>query len=176
MTAQEQDIVYELRHNPDKGFRLLMDRYMQPVYWHVRRLVVSHCDAQDAVQEAFVRVFRSFDRFDDKHSLSAWIYKIATNEALRIIGRRKESISLEQDEVRQMQADQYVDFSNTEAVKFQRAIQSLPTKQQIVFTLRYYDELEYSEIAEIADCSLSAAKANYSIAKGKITDFFNTHD
>lgn len=83
-----------------------MDRYMRPVYWHVRRLVVTHDDARDATQEALVRVFRSFDRFDEKCSLSAWIYKIATNEALRIIGRRKETVSLDAEEVRQMQEEQ----------------------------------------------------------------------
>lgn len=179
MTAKDKDIILALKNHPDKGFRLLMSAYKEPVYWHIRRLVVLHADAQDAAQETFVRIFRSFGRFDENGSLAAWIYRIATNEALRILSRYPEerlSLNPEDAVVSGMMADTYVDYGDLETVKLQNAILSLPTKQQIAFNLRYYDELDYGEIAAITGSTVSAAKANYHIAKDKIIQYMNSHD
>ena len=164
---------------PEKGFRLLMAKYKDAVYWHIRRLVVYHEDAQDATQETFVRIFRSLSDFKGKSSLRSWIFRIATNEAMRIIERRREErMSLDDvsEEVNRLMADEYVDYSDLEAVKLQKAILSLPTKQQLVFNLRYYDELGYDEIAEIAGSTPDSAKSNYHIAKDKIIKYMNSHD
>lgn len=140
---------------------------------------MEHADAQDAVQETFVRIFRSWEQFDESGSLSAWIFRIATNEALRILSRRhEEQFSLDSDitVACRVPADAYVDYSDLESVKLQNAILSLPTKQQVVFNLRYYDELSYDEIAQIVDSTASAAKANYHIAKDKIMQYMDSHD
>ncbi len=179
MTIDDKDIIRAIREKSETGFRLLMQKYKQPVYWHIRRLVVAHDDAQDATQEAFIRIFRSFDKFRDDNSFRAWIFRIATNEALRLIGSRKqEQVSLEDDgdKANRIMADNYVDYSDLEAVKLQKAILSLPAKQQAAFNLRYYDELSYEEIAEATGTTPSAVKANFHIAKEKIIKYMNSND
>ncbi len=179
MTIDDKDIIRAIREKSETGFRLLMQKYKQPVYWHIRRLVVAHDDAQDATQEAFIRIFRSFDKFRDDKSFRAWIFRIATNEALRLIGSRKqEQVSLEDDgdKANRIMADNYVDYSDLEAVKLQKAILSLPAKQQAAFNLRYYDELSYEEIAEATGTTPSAVKANFHIAKEKIIKYMNSND
>ncbi len=167
-----------MRSSPQDGIRLLMDKYKAAVYWHIRRLVVSHDDAQDAAQEAFVRAYRSFDQLKDGNTLRGWLFRIATNEALRIIERRRATLSLDDDESRseQILAGEYVDYTDLEGVKLQRAILSLPEKQQIAFNLRYYDELSFAEIAETTHSTEGAVKANFHIAKTKIVNYMNTND
>lgn len=179
MITDDKDVLRALKENPEAGFRLLMARYKEAVYWHIRRLVVSHADAQDATQETFVRIFRSFGGFKGDNSFTAWIYRIATNEALRLLNRHKEEqCSLDSIEagIGSLMADEYVDYSDLEAVKLQKAILSLPTKQQVTFNLRYYDELGYDEIAEITGSTAVNAKANYHIAKDKIVRYMNSND
>lgn len=179
MTIEDKDIVRAIREEPGQGFRLLMQKYKQPVYWHIRRLVVAHDDAQDATQEAFVRVFRSFDTFRDDKSFRSWIFRIATNEAFRMIDSRKQDqVSLEEDEgvAARIMADDYVDYTDLEAVKLQKAILSLQPKQQATFNLRYYDELGFEEIAEATGSTPSAAKTNFHLAKEKIIRYMNTND
>ena len=170
----DADIVSALKKDAESGFRLLM-----AIYWHIRRLVVSHDDAQDAVQETFVRIFRSFRQFKGDCPFCVWIYRIATNEALRILERRKdERLSLDDPEAgtSSLMADEYVDYSDLEAVKLQKAILSLPTKQQLAFNLRYYDELGYDEIAAITNSTAANVKSNYHIAKEKIIKYMNSTD
>ena len=176
---EDKDIIRAIREKSETGFRLLMQKYKQPVYWHIRRLVVAHDDAQDATQEAFIRIFRSFDNFRDANSFRGWIFRIATNEALRLIGSRKQGqVSLEDDEdgANRIVADNYVDYTDLEAVKLQKAIHTLPTKQQAAFNLRYYDELSYEEIAEATGSTASAVKVNFHIAKEKIIKYMNSND
>lgn len=179
MIIDDKTIIQAVREKSEIGFRLLMRKYKQPIYWHIRRLVVSHDDAQDATQEAFIRIFRSFDKFRDDNSFRGWIFRIATNEALRLIDARKQDqVSLEEDEngANRIMADNYVDYSDLEAVKLQKAILSLPAKQQAAFNLRYYDELSYEEIAEAAGSTPSAVKMNFHIAKEKIVKYMNASD
>lgn len=166
-----------MKENSESGFRLLMAKYKEPVYWHIRRLVISHTDAQDVAQETFIRVFRSFSQFRGESSFTAWIYRIATNEALRLLNSHKEErCSLDGADITTLMADDYVDYTDLEAVKLQKAILSLPAKQQVTFNLRYYDELEYDEIAEITDSTTTSAKANYHTAKDKIVKYMNSND
>ena len=159
----DADIVSALKKDAESGFRLLMAKYKEAVYWHIRRLVVSHDDAQDAVQETFVRIFRSFRQFKGDCPFCVWIYRIATNEALRILERRKdERLSLDDPEARtsSLMADEYVDYSDLEAA----------------FNLRYYDELGYDEIAAITNSTAANVKSNYHIAKEKIIKYMNSTD
>ena len=165
--------------NRERGFKMLMNSFQVPIYNYIRRLVVSHEDAEDVLQEVFIRIFRHIDQFREESSLSTWIYRIATNEALRILERRKdERLSLDDPEAgtSSLMADEYVDYSDLEAVKLQKAILSLPTKQQLAFNLRYYDELGYDEIAAITNSTAANVKSNYHIAKEKIIKYMNSTD
>lgn len=176
--VDDTDIINAVRRDSQNGFRILMKEKWESVYWHIRRLVVHHVDAQDATQETFIRLFRSFDKFKGESSLKVWIYRIATNEALRLIGKRhNDIISIDDDNVsgvRMIADEEYVNYADVEAVKLQNAILSLPPKQQLAFNMRYYDELEYDEIARIIGATPSSVKASYHIAKEKIIKYMNT--
>lgn len=168
-----------MRRNPESGIRMVMQKYGEPVYWHARRLLVSHDDAQDAVQETFIKVYRSFHSLKEAKALRSWIYRIATNEALRFIERNKtprlltESID---DSATDIAATDYTDYTDLEAVKLQKAILSLPPKQQATFNMRYYDEMEYQQIAEAMETTVSTVKVNYHLAKEKIIKYMNSND
>ena len=179
MSINDNGIIDTLKESPERGFRMLMMKYQEPLYWHIRRLVVSHDDAQDAAQETFVRIYRSFDQYRGDCSFRSWIYRIATNEALRIISkRRQEVVSLESAAtgVQFIAGDNYIDYDDKVAVKLQRAILTLPPKQQLAFNMRYYDELAFDEIARIADSTPSSIKASYHVAKEKIVKYMNSND
>lgn len=175
MTTNDKDIIRTLREDAESGFLLLMQSYKEALYWHIRRLVVSHDDAQDAAQEAFIRIFRSFGQYNEANSLRAWLFRIATNEALRLIERRRED-SMPIEKVFDIQADSYINYGDLEAVRLQNAILSLPPKQQLAFNLRYYDEMDYEEIAQIADTTASSVKASYHVAKEKIIKYMTNND
>lgn len=179
MSINDNGIIDTLKESPERGFRMLMMKYQEPLYWHIRRLVVSHDDAQDAAQETFVRIYRSFDLYRGDCSFRSWIYRIATNEALRIISkRRQEVISLESAAtgVQFIAGDNYIDYDDKVAVKLQKAILTLPPKQQLAFNLRYYEELGFDEIAKIADSTPTSIKASYHVAKEKIIKYMNSND
>ena len=178
--TDDNQIISLIRENAERGFRLLMAKYKEPVYWHIRRLVVSHVDAQDATQETFVRIFRSFSQYSGEGTFKSWIFRIATNEALRLLGRNQGKTTLSLDETAPalltIKADNYMDYSDVEAVKLQKAILSLPPKQQLAFNLRYYDDLSYKEIAAITDSTEATVKANYHFAKEKIIKYMNSNE
>lgn len=179
MQIDDNDIYTSMRRNPESGIRMVMQKYGETVYWHARRLLVSHDDAQDAVQETFIKVYRSFHSLKEAKALRSWIYRIATNEALRIIERNKtprlltESID---DSATDIAAADYTDYTDLEAVKLQKAILSLPPKQQATFNMRYYDEMEYPQIAEAMETTVSTVKVNYHLAKEKIIKYMNSND
>ena len=162
--------------NRERGFKMLMDSFQVPIYNYIRRLVVSHEDAEDVLQEVFIRVFRHIDQFREESSLSTWIYRIATNESLRLLNGRKDEGDVSAEDVQEelmgkSKASDYIDYENELAVKFQEAILSLPEKQRLVFNLRYYDELEYEEIARVLDSKVDTLKVNYHYAKEKIKEY-----
>ncbi len=178
--TDDKAIILSMKENVESGFRRLMKSYEQPVYWHIRRMVVSYDDAKDALQETFVRVFNFFDQYDEQKSLKAWIFRIATNEALRLLGKRRGKLMLSLDDMTtdivHLEAEEHIDTSDAITLKLQRAIHSLPAKQQLTFNLRYYNDLSYDEIAEIAGSSAASMKANYHVAKEKIINFMNNND
>ena len=149
----------------ERGFRLLVDSFQEPIYNYIRRMVVSHEDAEDVLQEVFIRVFRHLDQFRNESSLSTWIYRIATNECLRLLNSRKEEVisaeDVQEELMSKLKASDYVDYEDELAVKFQEAILTLPEKQRIVFNLRYYDELEYEDVGK------TSVKQNYSCGKSQ---------
>lgn len=170
MTINDQHIYDTIKTDPRRGFELLMARYNEPLYWHIRRLVVDHEDARDVVQETMVRVFKSIDGLSRPEALRSWMYRIATNEALRHVERhpRDRHVPIEDSDTATLMSDEYVDYSDLEAVKLTNAILALPPKQQAVFNMRYYDEMSYDEIAEATGSTPQNAKANYYHAKEKI--------
>jgi len=161
--------------NLEQGFRMLVEKYQSSIYWHIRRMVISHEDAQDVLQETFIRVFRAMDGFREESSFSTWIYRIATNECLRFLDRRKEQVlsteEVQEELMNKLMASEYVDYDNAMEVKFQQAILRLPEKQRLVFNLRYYDELKYEEISRITDTRVETLKSNYHFAKEKIKEY-----
>lgn len=172
MMANEDEIRKVWSLNKEDGFRMLMNSFQEPIYWHIRRLVICHDDAQDVFQDVFVQVFRCMEQFRNESSLSTWIYRIATNESLRFINKRKEKListeEVKEELLSKLEASGYVDYENELGIKFQQAILSLPEKQRIVFNLRYYDELEYTEISRITGDRVETLKTNYHYAKEKI--------
>lgn len=177
MRHSVKEIAEQLEKNPDNGFRLLVNSFMEPVYNHVRRLVVNHADAQDITQETFVKAYKAIDGIREIKSLPAWLMRIATNEALRFMQRQKEQhVALDDPdsaEAYQLAADEYFDYSDAEAVKLQEAIHALPPKQQAVFNLRYYDDLNYEEIASILETTPQNVKVNYHHAKNKVVELLS---
>ena len=160
--------------NRERGFKMLMDSFQVPIYNYIRRLVVSHEDAEDVLQEVFIRVFRHIDQFREESSLSTWMYRIATNESLRLLNSRKDEGVVSAEDVREelmgkLKASDYIDYENELAVKFQEAILSLPEKQRLVFNMRYYDDMKYERISEILGTSVGALKASYHHAVKKLT-------
>ena len=164
------------KSNREQGFRLLVEYFQEPIYYYIRRLVVLHEDAEDVLQEVFIQIYRHWDQFRNESSLSTWIYRIATNESLRLLNSRKEEGVVSAEDVQEelmskLKASDYIDYENELAVKFQEAILSLPEKQRLVFNLRYYDELEYEEIARVLDSKVDTLKVNYHYAKEKIKEY-----
>lgn len=159
------------------GFRLLAKQYGRQLYWHIRRIVVAHEDAEDALQETYINIWNALDHFRGDAPLIAWVYRIATNEALRVL-RRKTRLWQSVDDLAPMLTEQLCAQaeSGTDAeVLFQQALLTLPTQQRIAFNLRYYDELSYDDIARITGKKPTAVKANYHYAKEKITRYLNEH-
>lgn len=174
--ADDREIVAAITENTEYGFLLLLTRYKEMLYWHIRRIVVSHEDAQDVTQETFVKAFRHFGQYDRANSLRAWLFRIATNEALRLLDRRcgRETVSIDKcDMTRQMVAGEYYDNADETVCRLQKAILSLPAKQQLAFNMRYYDNMPYREIALAIGSTEANVKANYYVAKEKIIKYMN---
>lgn len=169
MNTTDTIIMEKMRTQPNEGMKLLMDEYQERLYWHIRRLVVYEDDAEDMLQEVFVKIYQKFDTFKGNSSLFSWIYRLATNETLSFLRRKKEE-NLSLDMARLQTADSYFEYGDKEAIALQEAIHALPPKQQTTFNLRYYDELTFKQIAEIMETSESSAKANYCFAKQKIIE------
>lgn len=170
--------------NLDRAFVLLVEEYKSQLYWHIRRLVVRHEDAQDALQETFVRVYIGLPKFGRNSLLYTWLYRIATNEALRVIDSHKRksfaAFGSGGDETNIQKMTQIAAWSTESSaadsednmtIWFQQAILSLPPKQRIVFNLRYYDELSYEDIAQVTGLSVATSKTNYHYAQQKVKDF-----
>ena len=158
----------------DEGFRKLMKQYGHVLYWHIRRIVVGHEDAEDVFQETCIRILNSISSFRGDGSLATWLYRIATNEALQHLRRQThlfQSIdSLEETLTGKLQAETSLD-GNEQVLLFQKALLTLPTQQRIAFNMRYYDELSYQEIARVTGKSVTTLKTNYHYAVQKIKDF-----
>jgi len=171
----DSDISKLLRTDPGGGFRIIVERYSRKLYWHIRRLVILHEDADDALQNTFVNAWRNLGSFRNDSSIYTWLYSIATNEALALINKRNRNSALSLDELGSYfatAAEGSSWFDGDEAqIVLQNAILSLPEKQRIVFNLRYYDDMPYEEMSRVLNTSVGALKASYHHAVKKVEDF-----
>ncbi len=160
-----------------EAFGRVVRQYSEPLYWKIRRIVITHDDANDVLQNAFLKAWNNLGDFQNKSKISTWLYRIAINEALDFVRRQKNKISADADlsVANSLMADDYFDGDEAQAL-LQEAISRLPDVQRTVFTLRYFDDMKYSEISQILGTSEGALKASYHIAVQKISDFFNKHD
>ncbi len=164
----------------ERGFRLLMSQYRERLYWHIRRLVLVHEDADDVLQNTFIKIYRGILQFEGKSKLYTWLYRIATNESITYLqGKaRHTSASLDDETVlltNRLQADEWFDGDEVQ-VKLQQSIARLPEKQRLVFNLRYFDEMPYEEMAVLLDTSAGALKASFHHAVKKIENSFKETD
>lgn len=155
----------------EKGFRQLITKYQERLYWHIRRIVKTHEDTDDVLQNTFVKVYRNLDKYRSDAKLYTWLYRIATNESLSHFRKtkRNKSVSLDDEDsnVYNLKSDHYFD-GNQAQLKLTSAIDSLPEKQKTVFNLRYYDEMPYKDMSEVLSTSVGALKASYHLAARKI--------
>ncbi|RYG31266.1 MAG: RNA polymerase sigma factor [Chitinophagaceae bacterium] len=181
VTLHDSELLVQFRNPATKeaAYTSLIRKYQEKLYWHVRRIVVEHEDANDVLQNTFIRVWNALENFREDSQLYTWLYRIATNECLSFLEqkKRKSSVSLSDDEnslTGSIRADKDFDPSKIEW-KLQLAIQQLPEKQRAVFSLRYYDEMPYTEMSKVLDTSEGALKASYHHAVKKIEDYILNH-
>ena len=163
----------------ERAFTAIIKKYQEKLYWHVRRMVIDHEDANDVLQNVFLRVWNGLENFREDSQLYTWLYRIATNECLTYIEQQKKRMSVSLDEFdsglsNKVRADSHFDANRLEW-KLQLAIQQLPEKQKIVFNLRYYDEMPYEEMSRVLDTSEGALKASCHHAVKKIEDYIKNH-
>ena len=178
----ETDIIVSIQ-NPDtkrEAFRQIVSSYSQPLYWQIRRLVLSHDDANDILQETFIKAWINLDCFRGDSKISTWLYKIAINESLNFLQKQKAKYNIAIDNpecqiLNQLEEDPFFDGDKVEK-QLQQAIRNLPEKQRIIFNLKYFQELKYEDISEIMGTSVGALKASYHHAVKKIKDFFEEND
>ena len=174
---QEQDFIKALL-NPktqNAAFQKLLSQYQRPLYAHIRSIVLNHDDADDVLQNTFVKVFRNLQHFKGESKLFSWMYRIATNEAITFVNSKSKrngqtSEAFQQKQVENLKADVYFDGDEIQ-FKLQKAIATLPEKQQLVFKMKYFQELKYEELSAILGTSVGALKASYFHAVKKIEEF-----
>lgn len=181
MQNDDQTILarFKVASSREQAFTNLVKKYQEKLYWHIRRMVVVHDDADDVLQNVFIKAWKGLDSFREDSQLYTWLYRIATNESLTFLEQRKKRslISLGDEEnglSNQLKADENFDANKLEW-KLQLGIQKLPEKQRAVFNLRYYDEMPYEEMSKVLDTSVGALKASYHHAAKKIEDFILNH-
>lgn len=163
-----------------EAFGEVIARYQQPLYWQIRRMVENHDDANDLLQNTFLKAWSNIDSFRGDAKLSTWLHKIAINEAITFLARERKRLNLSIDDeeshlVNLIEADEEIDGDEL-ALKLRKAIASLPEKQRLVFNMRYYDEMKYEDMSEILGTSVGALKASYHHAAKKIEQYFSEHD
>lgn len=159
------------------AFSELVKEYSEPLYWQIRKIVLSHDDANDVLQNTFIKVWTSIDHFRGDSKLSTWLYRIAVNEAITFLNKQRAQNNISVDDadsflLSKLEGEEYFDGDEAQLI-LQKAILTLPDKQRIVFNLKYFDEMKYEDMSEILDTSVGALKASYHHAVKKIEDFLS---
>lgn len=175
MQVEDSEILekFAQENTREEAFRLLLNKYQQKIYWHIRRMVIDHDDTDDLVQDVFIKVWKSLSNFRSDSQLFTWLYRIATNESVTFLNRKKlrNTVSLDEsdgkDLIETLAESPYFDGDKAQ-MKLQKALLTLPEKQRLVFNMKYFDDLKYEEISEILGTSVGALKASFHIAVKKI--------
>ncbi|WP_232829253.1 RNA polymerase sigma factor [Aureibaculum luteum] len=173
----EGDLISELK-NPstqEKAFRELMSLYKERLYWHIRKIVISHDDADDVLQNTFIKVYKNIDKFNAESKIYSWMYRIATNESITFINKRAKMRQVDVNElqsemIQNLESDVYFDGDEIQ-LKLQKAVATLPQKQQLVFNMKYFDNMKYQDISDVLETSVGALKASYHHAVKKIEKY-----
>lgn len=173
----EQELITSLK-NPktlNSAFKELLSIYKERLYWHIRKIVINHDDTDDVLQNTFIKIYRNIGKFKEDSKLYSWMYRIATNESITFINQRAKKNNNTTQEVQQILlnnliSDEYFDGDEAQ-IKLQKAIATLPHKQQLVFNMKYFDAIKYKEMSEILETSEGALKASYHIASKKIEEY-----
>lgn len=179
LTDEELLIRFANPREREFAFTQLVKKYQQKLYWHIRRIVISHEDADDVIQNTFIKIWKNLHNFKGESQLYTWFYRIATNESITFINNRKKRVVVSMDDtdehlINTLKADKNFNASAAEW-KLQQAILMLPEKQRIVFNLRYFDEMPYEEMSKILDTTEGALKASYHHAVKKVEDYLINH-
>lgn len=162
------------------AFKQLVSLYKERLYWHIRKIVISHHDADDVLQNTFIKIFKNIDSFKKDSKLYSWMYRIATNESITFINKRAREKNIDitdyqQELVSNLDNDNWFTGEEIQLI-LQKAIATLPQKQQLVFNMKYFDEMKYQQISEILETSVGALKASYHIAVKKIEQFIKNYN
>jgi RNA polymerase sigma factor (sigma-70 family) len=175
LTDSEILVKFAVSETRNFAFNQLVNIYQQKVYWHIRKMVIDHDDADDLVQETFIKVWKALDNFKGDSQLFTWIYRIATNECLNHLAKKKRRFFLPLNDISEELSNKIDDtnlISGDEIqLKLQKALLTLPDKQRLVFNMKYYDEMKYEEIADITGTSVGALKASYHLAVKKVEEY-----
>jgi RNA polymerase sigma factor (sigma-70 family) len=174
---QDKDILKRFRDPSSRNlaFSELVNRYQERLYWHIRRIVIDHDDADDVLQNTFIKAFKNLERFREDSQLYTWLYRIATNESISFLKSKRRNIFVSLDDVShalsgKLEADPQLSGDAIQ-MKLQKAILTLPTKQRMVFNMKYFDEMKYEDMAEVTGTSVGALKASYHHAVKKIVTY-----
>lgn len=176
----DQELISRLRSpdSRDSAFRQLMTLYKERLYWHIRKIVISHDDTDDVLQNTFIKVYKNIDKFKGQSKLFSWMYRIATNEAITHLNKNAKRFQISSEEAQEqainnLTSDVYFD-GNEIQLKLQQAIATLPQKQQLVFNMKYFDNIKYKDMSGILETSEGALKASYHLAVKKIESYLTS--
>ena len=180
-SLDDKELLSKLRNAESRnyGFNLLVRKYQQKIYWHIRKMVIDHDDADDLTQETFIKVHRHIDNFREDSQLYTWIYRIATNECLNFLNKKKRRFFLPIGDVANELTSKLEDGNQLSGdqiqMKLQKALLKLPDKQRLVFNMKYFDEMSYEDMSEVTKTSVGALKASYHHAVKKVEDYLQNH-
>lgn len=173
---EDSELIEKLKNEDTRNyaFNLLVRKYQERIYWHIRKMVIDHDDSDDLVQEVFIKVWKYLDNFRGDSKLYTWIYRIATNECLNFLSKKKKRfflpiVDVEKELSEILDSGNYISGDEVQ-MKLQKALLKLPTKQRLVFNMKYFDNMKYEQIAEITKTSVGALKASYHHAVKKIEE------
>jgi len=179
LLTDELDLISRLQDSATKetAFRELLSLHKERLYWHIRKIVIEHEDADDVLQNTFIKVFENINKFKGNSNIYTWMYKIATNESLNFLGKKSKQLGISNEEwiekqTAKLESDVYFEGDEMQ-LKLQKAIATLPEKQRLVFNMRYFEEMKYEKMSEILETSVGGLKASYHHAVKKIKNKIN---
>mgnify|MGYP001026042902 FL=1 len=178
----EKELVIALKsHNEcERAFRVLVNLYKERLYWHIRKIVLNHEDTDDILQNTFIKIYKNIHKFEEKSKLYTWMYRIATNESITFLNKKakKKNITIEEVKnqlIENLESDIYFE-GNQIQILFQKAINTLPQKQQLVFNMKYFEDHTFENLSEILETSVGGLKSSYHIAVKKITAYIKLNE